>query len=183
VIFAAAWPRWVSIHRGDYSTSFRGLRLHPSRWCLQTCGALLHGSAGLSANDGPTHHGLFDIAYLRCLPTSSPWRRRTTELQDMISRHSHSTALSATRAVQPKACPSRKPRGTGDRQSRSAEELCQPRRRQNRALPLGNMRMRRRGAESLATEGFDVALINPRFTKPLDAPLQRVLRTRGRGWS
>jgi len=25
--------------------------------------------AGLSANDGPTHHGLFDISYLRCLPT------------------------------------------------------------------------------------------------------------------
>jgi len=24
--------------------------------------------AGLSANDGPTHHGLFDIAYLRCIP-------------------------------------------------------------------------------------------------------------------
>ena len=24
--------------------------------------------SGLSANDGPTHHGLFDIAYLRCLP-------------------------------------------------------------------------------------------------------------------
>ena len=24
--------------------------------------------AGLSANDGPTHHGLFDIAYLNCVP-------------------------------------------------------------------------------------------------------------------
>src|SRR3569833_499852 len=24
--------------------------------------------AGLSANDGPTHHGLIDIAYLRCVP-------------------------------------------------------------------------------------------------------------------
>jgi 1-deoxy-D-xylulose-5-phosphate synthase len=24
--------------------------------------------AGLSPNDGPTHHGLFDIAYLRCVP-------------------------------------------------------------------------------------------------------------------
>ena len=24
--------------------------------------------AGLSPNDGPTHHGLFDIAYLRCIP-------------------------------------------------------------------------------------------------------------------
>src|SRR5688500_19712262 len=24
--------------------------------------------AGLSANDGPTHHGLFDVAYLRCVP-------------------------------------------------------------------------------------------------------------------
>jgi 1-deoxy-D-xylulose-5-phosphate synthase len=26
--------------------------------------------AGLSANDGPTHHGLFDINYLRCLPNA-----------------------------------------------------------------------------------------------------------------
>ena len=24
--------------------------------------------AGLSANDGPTHHGIFDISYLRCFP-------------------------------------------------------------------------------------------------------------------
>jgi 1-deoxy-D-xylulose-5-phosphate synthase len=24
--------------------------------------------AGLSPNDGPTHHGLFDLAYLRCVP-------------------------------------------------------------------------------------------------------------------
>src|SRR5579862_798942 len=26
--------------------------------------------AGLSANDGPTHHGVFDIAYARCIPRS-----------------------------------------------------------------------------------------------------------------
>ena len=31
------------------------------------------------------------------------------------------------------------------------------------------MRMARKAAEQLAAEGFDVAVINPRFTKPLDA--------------
>src|SRR5690606_11464969 len=41
--------------------------------------------AGLSAQDGPTHHGLFDIAYLRCLPNiilMAP--RDENELQDMM---------------------------------------------------------------------------------------------------
>ena len=26
--------------------------------------------AGLSPNDGPTHHGLFDLSYLRCIPNA-----------------------------------------------------------------------------------------------------------------
>ena len=37
-------------------------------------------------------------------------------------------------------------------------------------FPLGNMmRLGRQTAEKLAAEGFDVAIINPRFVKPLDA--------------
>mgnify|MGYP001175118680 FL=1 len=41
--------------------------------------------SGLSPNDGPTHHGLFDLSYLRCIPNSiimAP--SNEDELQDMI---------------------------------------------------------------------------------------------------
>src|SRR5215831_1147362 len=41
--------------------------------------------AGLSANDGPTHHGLFDIAYLRCLPNVTAMAPKDEdELVDMM---------------------------------------------------------------------------------------------------
>jgi 1-deoxy-D-xylulose-5-phosphate synthase len=41
--------------------------------------------AGLSANDGPTHHGLFDIAYLRCLPNVIAMAPKDEdEMQDMM---------------------------------------------------------------------------------------------------
>jgi 1-deoxy-D-xylulose-5-phosphate synthase len=39
--------------------------------CLQNIHAIFClDRAGLSANDGPTHHGLFDISYIRCLPNA-----------------------------------------------------------------------------------------------------------------
>ena len=41
--------------------------------------------AGLSPNDGPTHHGLFDIAYLRCIPNAIVMQPRDEdELADML---------------------------------------------------------------------------------------------------
>ena len=43
--------------------------------------------AGLSANDGPTHHGLFDIAYLRCVPNIVAMApRNEDEFADMLLR-------------------------------------------------------------------------------------------------
>ena len=49
--------------------------------------------AGLSANDGPTHHGLFDIAYLRCVPNIVAMApRNEDEFADMLftaSRQNH----------------------------------------------------------------------------------------------
>src|SRR5271165_3801353 len=37
--------------------------------CLQKLGVVFAmDRAGLVGDDGPTHHGAFDIAYLRCLP-------------------------------------------------------------------------------------------------------------------
>lgn len=41
--------------------------------------------AGLSPNDGPTHHGLFDISYLSCIPNAVIMQpRHEDELQDML---------------------------------------------------------------------------------------------------
>jgi 1-deoxy-D-xylulose-5-phosphate synthase len=46
--------------------------------------------AGLSANDGPTHHGLFDIAYLRCVPNIIAMApRNEDELADMMFTATH----------------------------------------------------------------------------------------------
>ena len=46
--------------------------------------------AGLSANDGPTHHGLFDIAYLRCLPNLIAMAPKDEdELVDMMFTATH----------------------------------------------------------------------------------------------
>jgi 1-deoxy-D-xylulose-5-phosphate synthase len=41
--------------------------------------------AGLSPNDGPTHHGLFDIAFLRCIPNVTMMQPKDEdELVDML---------------------------------------------------------------------------------------------------
>lgn len=54
--------------------------------CLQNLAVFFcMDRAGLSANDGPTHHGLFDIAYLRCIPRTvimSP--KDEDEMVDML---------------------------------------------------------------------------------------------------
>ena len=46
--------------------------------------------SGLSANDGPTHHGLFDISYLRCLPNVIAMApANEDELADMMFTATH----------------------------------------------------------------------------------------------
>ncbi|SDS63427.1 1-deoxy-D-xylulose-5-phosphate synthase [Opitutus sp. GAS368] len=46
--------------------------------------------AGLSPNDGPTHHGLFDISYLRCVPNATVMQPKDEdELVDMLHTSLH----------------------------------------------------------------------------------------------
>jgi 1-deoxy-D-xylulose-5-phosphate synthase len=54
--------------------------------CLQNLPAVFClDRAGLSANDGPTHHGLFDISYLRCLPNATIMQpKNSAELSVML---------------------------------------------------------------------------------------------------
>jgi 1-deoxy-D-xylulose-5-phosphate synthase len=129
--------------------------------------------AGLSANDGPTHHGLFDISFLRCVPNlilMAP--KDEDELVDMM--------FTATHQAYPVCI--RYPRGAGEGVPiKSQPRILEIGRAEvirgfsNRKSPkvalfaLGNMqRMARETAELLAAEGADTAIINARFAKPLD---------------
>jgi 1-deoxy-D-xylulose-5-phosphate synthase len=130
--------------------------------------------AGLSPQDGPTHHGLFDIAYLRHVPNCTLMAPKDEdELIDMMFTASHERHPTFIRY----------PRGPGEgvpikEQPRLLEigkaEIIQSFRnnggRKVALFPLGNMlRLGKQTATQLAAEGYDVALINPRFIKPLDA--------------
>ncbi len=130
--------------------------------------------AGLSANDGPTHHGLFDIAYLRCLPNVIAMAPKDEdELVDMMftaSLQKHPTFI-------------RYPRGAAEgvpiKETPAVLEIGKAEVTRNFSnnggtkvalFGLGNLHaMAKKTADKLAAEGFDCAVINPRFTKPIDA--------------
>ena len=137
--------------------------------CLQKLPVLFcMDRAGLSGDDGPTHHGLFDIAYLRGIPEivlMAP--KDEDELADMMK-----TALEL-----PGPSAIRYPRGAVAGVARKAQPV---------TLPVGKAEILRDGSDvailglgpmmalaaelagRLDREGHSAALINPRFVKPLD---------------
>src|SRR5665213_1954896 len=130
--------------------------------------------AGLSANDGPTHHGLFDIAYLRCFPNVIAMApANEDELADMM--------LTATKQNHPTFI--RYPRGTAEGvpvkpepqllevgKAQIVQTFSNNKKRKVALFGLGPMNtLARKAAAQLAAEGYDCAVINPRFTKPIDA--------------
>lgn len=129
--------------------------------------------AGLSANDGPTHHGLFDIAYLRCVPNIIAMAPKDEdELVDMMF----------TATMQKHASFIRYPRGNGEgvpiKEQPALLEIGKAEVIQNFSnnggkkitlFGLGPMlRLAKEASSVLREDGYDVAVINPRFTKPLD---------------
>jgi 1-deoxy-D-xylulose-5-phosphate synthase len=130
--------------------------------------------AGLAANDGPTHHGLFDIAFLRCVPNlilMAP--AHEDELVDMMytaSRQSHPCCIRYPRGAaegvpikdEPALLEVGKAQVVRNFSGRGGPKVA--------LFGLGALHSTAAAAaEQLAAEGYDVALINPRFAKPLDA--------------
>lgn len=130
--------------------------------------------AGLSANDGPTHHGLFDIAYLRCLPNVIAMAPKDEdELADMMFTATHERHPTFIRY----------PRGAGEGvpikdqpklleigKAEVIQNFSNNGKRKVALLGLGNMNsFAREVAARLAVEDCDVAVVNPRFTKPIDS--------------
>jgi 1-deoxy-D-xylulose-5-phosphate synthase len=128
--------------------------------------------AGLSPNDGPTHHGLFDLSYLRCVPNATVMQPKDEdELVDMLH-----TSLSL-----PGPGFIRYPRGPGNGTRIKGEPAL---------LPVGHAEVLREGsnimiwalgsmvpdalklADRLASEeNLSVGVVNARFVKPLDRTL------------
>jgi len=126
---------------------------------------------GLVGEDGPTHHGVFDLSYLRHIPNMVLMAPADeNELQQMLKtalEHGGPIAL-------------RYPRGTAEGVSMDEEF---------KTLPVGKGELLREGndlailaignrvwpavaaAKSLAEEGIIAAVANCRFVKPLDRDL------------
>jgi 1-deoxy-D-xylulose-5-phosphate synthase len=138
--------------------------------------ALCMDRGGLSGDDGPTHHGLFDIGYLRHIPNLVHMQPKDEEeFVDMLwtmplTTTAHRDPLSARRGH------GAKPEGSAaaarDRKSRSRQT-----RHAGRVDWLGrNVRDGREAAALLEEQGISAAVINPRWIKPLDAGRSSSLR-------
>jgi 1-deoxy-D-xylulose-5-phosphate synthase len=123
---------------------------------------------GLSGDDGPTHHGLFDISYLRGIPN----------IIHMVPRdEDHLADMLYTAMLHDGPAAVRYPRGTGPGVPVKAQPV---------AIPIGEAEVLRDGAdvavfalgammaegerlvEMLEAQGLSAALIDPRFAKPID---------------
>jgi 1-deoxy-D-xylulose-5-phosphate synthase len=123
---------------------------------------------GLSGDDGPTHHGLFDISYLRGIPNIVHMvPANEDELADMMLTASLHNGPSAIRY----------PRGTGPgiavKGKPAAMEIGKAVVVEDGAdivfLGLGALLpLARQAAAKVREAGFTAAVINPRFVKPLD---------------
>jgi len=131
--------------------------------------ALCMDRAGLSGDDGPTHHGLFDIGYLRHVPGLTFMQpRNEDEFADMLWTMSHHqdgpTAIRYPRGAGTGA----KPKTVPKLLEIGKAEVVQPG-RQVALFGLGNMfEVAEKTARLLEVEGVSVALINPRWIKPMD---------------
>ncbi len=136
----------------------------PVRMCMDR--------GGLSGDDGPTHHGLFDIAYLRAIPGLIHMQAKDEDefidmLWTMANYNDGPTAIRYPRGagigVKPKAKPALLEIGKGE-VIQDGEDIA--------IISLGHMyEVALETVRKLEAEGHSVALINPRFIKPLDAEL------------
>jgi len=128
---------------------------------------------GLSGDDGPTHHGLFDISYLRGIPNMVHMvPKDEDELADMLwtaMQHNGPIAVRYPRGVGPgtpvKDVPRAIPIGKAEvlqhsENSRVAIFAL------GTLVPMGQVMARR-----LEGEGVPTSLLNARFAKPIDGEM------------
>ena len=123
---------------------------------------------GLSGDDGPTHHGLFDISYLRSVPNLIHMDPKDEdELADMMYTalvHNGPAAIRYPRGTGPGVTPKQEPRELAIGVAEVVKDG-----RDVAVFALGNMVAEaQRLSSMLEREGFSAAVINARFAKPID---------------
>jgi 1-deoxy-D-xylulose-5-phosphate synthase len=155
--------------------------------------------AGLTGPDGPTHHGCFDIAYLRCLPNlvvmapGDAWD--VAPMLDFALRHSGPislrypkanavdvSALWTTRSASGHVALAERADHTNNRETIElgrAEVLRWG--RDGAILCFGTLLVDcLKAADLLAADGLEVGVVNARFAKPLDREMvERAVRECG----
>jgi len=147
--------------------------------CLQNLHVIFAlDRGGLVGADGPTHHGVFDFAYMRSMPNiviMAP--KDENELQHMLK----------TAVDHPGPISLRYPRGEGwgvemDAQMKSLEigkaELLRDGKDVVIAAIGHTVMPALKAAEDLTSLGIEAAVVNARFVKPLDKTLFRDLLAR-----
>jgi 1-deoxy-D-xylulose-5-phosphate synthase len=125
---------------------------------------------GLSGDDGPTHHGLFDIGYLRHVPNlPHPHPNQAEEFVDMLwtmaNYHTGPIAIRYPRGVGTGAQPKEQPKILEIGKAEVIKHGTQV-----AIFGLGGMcEMAGEAAQILEAQGISTAVINPRWIKPLDA--------------
>jgi 1-deoxy-D-xylulose-5-phosphate synthase len=142
--------------------------------CLQNLPVtFLIDRAGLVGEDGPTHHGTFDISYLRNIPNMTVMAPR----DENILRHMIYTGIYSDRP-----CAIRYPRGSGlgvtiDKTIKTiplgtAEKVFGDDASEVLIIAVGNcVHPSIEAAKILYKEGIKVTVIDARFIKPLDENL------------
>ncbi len=128
--------------------------------------------AGFAGDDGRTHHGIYDLSYLRCLPNMTVMAPKDeNELRHMLATAvGHESGPIAVRY----------PRGAGVGVATNEPLHTLPIGRAEvlregddvAILALGSMVLpAERAADALAAEGIQATVVNARFVKPLDERL------------
>ncbi|MFH1504941.1 MAG: transketolase C-terminal domain-containing protein, partial [Candidatus Omnitrophota bacterium] len=139
--------------------------------CLQGLGVIFAvDRAGVVGEDGPTHHGVFDIGYLRMIPNMVCMAPKDKEeLEDMLEFACAMNSPVSIRYSKGEAY------SLGDRENielgksqviKQGKDVC--------LIAVGPMV--KTGKEcilKLSAEGIDACLVNARFIKPLDKDLLR----------
>lgn len=125
--------------------------------------------AGLAGPDGPTHHGVYDIGYMRVFPNIVCMAPATGDevgqLLDFALDNSLPAAIRYPKAAAAKLDLPEQPVELGKGQIGRWGTG-------GAIVALGTMfEMALKAADKLRDEGLDIAVINPRFIKPLDNEL------------
>jgi 1-deoxy-D-xylulose-5-phosphate synthase len=122
--------------------------------------------AGLVGDDGGTHHGVFDLAYLRCVPNLVVMAPKDTDEMRAMTRfaldyEAGPIAVRYPRGGQDALCERTEPIQLGQAETlRDGPDVA--------LIALGaGVKIALDAAEILAAQGVDATVINARFCKPL----------------